>query len=45
MHKELEENGVKCDVRKPNVIRIAPVPLYNSFSDVYEFVELLKKFF
>jgi len=31
-----------ADVRKPNVMRVAPTPLYNSFSDVYAFVVALK---
>ena len=41
--KGLQENGVICDIRKPNVMRIAPTPLYNSFSDVYQFIQILKK--
>ena len=41
LHK-LGEHGVIGDVRKPNVIRIAPTPLYNSYKDVYEFVQILK---
>ena len=36
----LEAGGVICDWREPGVIRIAPVPLYNSYEDVYEFVEI-----
>lgn len=38
---KLTEQGVIADWREPNVIRIAPVPLYNSFEDVYRFYELL----
>lgn len=37
----LEKAGVIADFREPNVIRVAPVPLYNTFHDVYRFVEIL----
>ena len=40
----LQKNGVIADWREPNVIRIAPVPLYNSFEDVWRFVDILKGF-
>jgi len=42
IHKQLEQKGVYADWREPNVIRIAPVPLYNSFEDCYNFVQLLR---
>lgn len=38
----LMKNGVITDWREPNVIRLAPVPLYTSFEDMYEFGQLLK---
>lgn len=43
LFKKLQKHGVISDWREPNVIRIAPVPLYNSFEDAWHFVEILKK--
>ncbi len=41
VHQQLLDNDVVCDWRYPDVIRAAPVPLYNSFSDIYRFVTIL----
>ena len=37
----MTERGVIADWREPNVIRMAPVPMYNSFQDVFRFGEIL----
>ncbi|AZJ31119.1 Kynureninase [Tenacibaculum mesophilum] len=42
LHKKLTENNIITDWREPDVIRCAPVPMYNSFEDVYRMVEILK---
>jgi kynureninase len=39
---QLRSSGVVCDFREPNVIRAAPVPLYNTFEDVRRFAGVLK---
>ena len=41
--EKLTEKGVIADWREPDVIRIAPIALYNSYKDVYDFAELVKK--
>ncbi len=38
----LDDLNITVDWREPNVIRVAPVPLYNSFEDVYEFTARLE---
>jgi kynureninase len=41
LHQELIAGGVKCDFREPNVIRVAPTPLYNRFHEVWRFAQML----
>jgi kynureninase len=40
--RKIEEAGVTCDWREPDVIRVAPVPLYNRYEEVFRFVDILK---
>ncbi len=40
---KMQADGVVCDYREPDVIRVAPVPLYNSFFDVWRFANSLKR--
>ena len=44
LFKKLESSGVICDFREPNVIRVAPTPLYNTFHDVWRFAEILTRY-
>ena len=39
---KITEMGVIADWREPDVIRVAPVPLYNSYEDVFRFYQILK---
>jgi kynureninase len=41
LFNSITSKGVSVDWREPDVIRCAPVPLYNSFTDVHSFVETL----
>ncbi|KAK4992460.1 Kynureninase (L-kynurenine hydrolase) [Elasticomyces elasticus] len=40
--EHLEEEGVVVDERRPDVIRVAPAPLYNNYSDVLRFVQVFR---
>src|SRR5262249_55022794 len=41
VQKALEAAGVVCDFREPDIIRAAPVPLYNTFAEVWAFARAL----
>ncbi|POS85607.1 hypothetical protein EPUL_004297, partial [Erysiphe pulchra] len=41
--KELEERGIVVDERQPDVIRVAPTPLYNTFEDCWDFIDAFRK--
>lgn len=41
LYEEISGHGVYADWREPDVIRVTPVPLYNSFMDVYRFADIL----
>lgn len=39
----LHDEGVVCDFREPNVLRVAPVPLYNTFHEVWRFARAMER--
>jgi len=43
VHSHLESKGIICDTRQPDVMRIAPVPMYNKHIEVYKFVAALQE--
>jgi len=43
LHDALTHLGVVSDWREPDVIRVAPAPLYNSYRDIYDFVQRLNQ--
>lgn len=43
IQQQLQKNGVICDFRYPDVVRLAPVPLYTRFSDVRKFFDIIKQ--
>jgi len=42
IYESLKKNSVIIDWREPNVIRLAPVPLYNTFEDIFRFGKIIK---
>src|SRR5881392_1330909 len=42
LFSKLEAADVKCDFREPNVTRVAPTPLYNTFHEVWRFANILR---
>jgi kynureninase len=45
LFKYLQDNGIITDWREPDVIRVAPVPLYNKFEDCWTLADSIKKFY
>ncbi|MFN3315984.1 MAG: kynureninase [Raineya sp.] len=45
LHQYLQNKGVITDWREPNVVRMAPVPLYNTFADVWQTAQHLVGFY
>jgi len=43
LFNKIVDRGVIADWREPDVIRVAPVPLYNSFLDMFKFYQVIKK--
>lgn len=42
LQRRLHEHGIVADFREPDVIRVAPAPLYNTYHDVWQFVHTLR---
>jgi kynureninase len=40
---QLSDHNIFADWREPDIIRVAPVPLYNTFSEVFQFAQAIKK--
>jgi kynureninase len=43
LFQRLQAHGIVCDFREPGVLRAAPVPLYNTFHEVWQFAQALRK--
>lgn len=42
LQQALQDEGVVCDFRPPNVVRVAPVPLYNTYHELWRFAQVLR---
>ncbi|XP_065306165.1 kynureninase-like isoform X5 [Dermacentor albipictus] len=42
-HQELQRRGILCDLRMPSVVRLAPMPMYNTYEDVYNCIQALRE--
>ena len=43
LEERLKESGAIVDFREPDILRMAPIPMYNSFEDVFELVDIINK--
>ena len=43
--KKLKERGVTVDFREPDILRMTPIPLYNSYQDCFLLSEILEEIF
>ena len=41
---KLADDGVVCDFREPDIVRVAPAPLYNTFTDVWQCARALEQY-
>ncbi|AZL16363.1 kynureninase [Rickettsiales endosymbiont of Stachyamoeba lipophora] len=44
-HEYLKQHGITVDFRQPNVIRVAPTPLYNTYHEVWQFAKIVKDYY
>jgi kynureninase len=43
LFQRIQDAGIVCDYRNPDVIRVAPVPLYNTFHEAWRFAQVLRQ--
>jgi kynureninase len=44
LYKYLLDKKVEVDLRRPNILRLTPAPLYNTFEEVFEVVDHIKNY-